>query len=106
MNRLLIAGMVAGVGAALVACVSIDPGDPPLVVSISHDGEICRVIVSGERVTSDRLTKVSRATRHRRAIVIYNKETPFKCVGGAVYALQRGGLAKIDAVIWDGVGDH
>jgi hypothetical protein len=61
-------------------------------------------VVSGERVSSDRLVEIARPQWRRRAVVIYDNGTPFKCVGATVSALQRAGLTKIDAVIWDGTG--
>lgn len=106
MRKLPIIGVMLGCGALLAACVSIRLNEPPLVVSVSRDGETCRIVVSGERVTSDRLFEIARPSWKRRVVVIYDRETPFKCVGGTIWTLQGAGLTKIDAVIWDGIGTH
>jgi len=106
MKKYVVAVGIIGSGLLFATSVGSRSYKPPLVVSVSLDGAACRVVVSGERVTSERLNELGRPASKRRAIVIYDKETPFKCVGSAIYALQRAGLTRIDAVIWDTSGDR
>jgi hypothetical protein len=106
MKKLVVAIGLLGGGALLATSARSRPYEQALVVSVSRDSDSCRVIVSGERVTSDRLVEIGRSARKRRAIVIYDKETPFKCVGDAISTLQRAGLTRIDAVIWDASGER
>jgi hypothetical protein len=74
----------------------------PLVVNVQGEGTGCYVGVNGAKVTSERLVQIARAERNRRAIVVFAKDAPYKCVGSAVVVLQQGGIAKIDVAPWFG----
>ena len=102
MKTPVLIGLLVGGAALLAACVRVERGGPPLVVSVKRDGDGCRVMVEGEAVTSDRLTDIGRSAKARRAIVLHDKDTPFKCIGGAVLTLQRAGLDRIHVAMWDG----
>jgi len=99
---MLFLGALSASPALLAACVQTRQEEPPLVVTARQDGDGCLVKVEGERVTSQRLLEIARRTSKRRAIVIFEKETPYKCTGGAIFTLQRAGIASVDAVAWDG----
>ncbi|WP_106639865.1 hypothetical protein [Allosphingosinicella vermicomposti] len=101
MNRLLLATTLAGSAALLGSCVRTAPAGVPLVVSAKRDGEGCLIIIEGERASSERLLEIGRATNKTRAIVIYFKDTPYKCLGGAIFTLQRAGIAFVDAAMAD-----
>ena len=103
MNKLFLLGALTGGAALLAACVQLREREPPLVVNVKRDGDGCRVTVEGERVTSDRLLEIGRGAARRRAIIVYAKDddTPYKCIGGAIYTLQRAGLATVDAAMLD-----
>jgi hypothetical protein len=102
MRKLLLLGVVSAGADFLAACVQTRQSSPALVISAKRDGDGCRVTVEGERVTSERLLEIGRSSPRRRAIVIYDKDTPYKCIGGAVFTLQRAGLASVEAVMWGG----
>lgn len=101
MRKLRLFGLLS-FGALLVACVQPRQSSPVLVVSVMRGGDGCHVTVEGESVTSERLLDIGRSSPQRRAIVIYDKDTPYKCIGGAIFTLQRAGLTSVDAVMWDG----
>ncbi len=102
MRKLLLVGVMSAGAALVAACLQKRQSSPALVVSAKGNGDGCRVTVDGERVTSERLLEIGRSSARRRAIVIYDKDTSYRCVGGAVFTLQRAGLASVDAVLWDG----
>ena len=102
MRRLLIF-VALGAGAALLAaCIRRREPGPLLVVSATRDGDGCRVLVQGERVTSERLREIGRRSPAPRAIVIYSDDTPYKCIGSSNLTLQRAGLASVEAVQREG----
>lgn len=98
-NRVLL--WVAGGAALLASCVATRTLGPPLVVSVKREGDGCQVSVQGERVTSDRLLEIGRAAAKRPGIVVYAKDAPYKCVGGAVFTLQRAGMMSVQVAMWD-----
>lgn len=102
MNKPPLYGTLACCAVLLTSCMQLERGAPPLVVNVKRDGEACRVTVEGERVTSDRLLEIGRSATKRRSIVLYDKDTPYKCIGGAIFTLQRAGLTTVDAAMWDG----
>lgn len=102
MGKLLIFVALAAGVALLSACVQLRQASPPLVVSAKRDGDGCRIMVDGEQVTSERLLEIGRNSGRRRAIVIFPKETPYRCIGGTIFTLQRAGLAPVEAVMWEG----
>ena len=102
MNKLLLFGLLLG-GAALIAgCIQVQSSASTLVVNVKRDGDGCHVSVNGERVTSDRLLEIGRNGRNRRAIVVFDKDTPYKCIGGAIFTLQRAGIPFVEPALWEG----
>ena len=57
--------------------------------------------VNGKRVTSDQLIELGRRVHDRRGIVLYDKNTPYKCTGSALVTLQGAGLTFVEAAMWD-----
>lgn len=106
MKKLIIAIGLASSGVLLATHAWSHPHESPLVVSVSPERDGCQFVISGERITSDRLVILARSARKRRGIVIYDKDTPYRCIGSAIYALQSAGLAQIDAVLWDRYGNR
>ena len=86
--------------AGLSACISVQSGTP-IVLSVKAEGDGCRVTVDGARMTSDQLLTLGRGSPNRRAIVLYDKSTPYKCTGAAIVTLQRAGLVSVEAAMWD-----
>jgi hypothetical protein len=101
MRKLLWAGLLVRGTMPLTACIQVQSGAPPLVVIAGGQGEGCRVTVNGERVTGDQLLALGRRAPGRRGIVLYDKDTPYKCTGAAIITLQRAGLTSVDSAMWD-----
>jgi hypothetical protein len=105
--RLIIAILAAAI--ALPGCVQFGSNQPPLVVNVKSESESCRVTVEREpfaqpldfiRVSQAQLLDIGRQTKARRAIVIYDVNVPYKCIGAAIVTLQEAGLT-VDAAVWD-----
>jgi hypothetical protein len=101
MKRLFLLGTLTGAGLLLASCIGFRERKPPLVVNVKRDGDGCYVTVGGERVTSDQLKEIARNSVSRRGIVVYDRDTPYRCIGGAIYTLQLGGLTPVDAAEWN-----
>jgi hypothetical protein len=58
----------------------------------------CRFEHGGRPVSSDELETLARswATRPRRATLMIVGDAPYRCIGFAVYTLQRTGFEKIE----------
>jgi hypothetical protein len=97
-HRLLM--MVAA--AALASCVHVENSAPALVVTAQREGEGCRITVEGERVGNDRLLAIGKQATNRLGIVLYDKDTPYRCLGGSIFTLQRAGLKRVEAAFWSG----
>ena len=100
-DKVFLLGLLTVGAGLLTSCVQLHERAPPLVVAVKRDGDGCRVTVNGERVTSGRLLEMGRSATRRRAIVLYVRDTPYKCIGGAVYTLQHAGLVNVDMAMWD-----
>lgn len=91
------------VAAILASCTNARSFEAPLVLSVQGKPEGCRVIYERREVTGEELLAIARGyAGAKRGVVIYNVDTPYRCIGGAIYTLQRGGLASVDAVLWEG----
>jgi|tagenome__1003787_1003787.scaffolds.fasta_scaffold20988896_4 hypothetical protein len=107
-NLGLIFAMLAGL-VVLGGCVQFRPDNPPLVVNVKSDGDNCRVTVQREhfaqpavfvRVNQGQLLEIGRQTKPRRAIVIFDVNAHYKCIGAAIVTLQEAGLA-VESAMWD-----
>ena len=88
------------------ACLCACAQTPPLQVSATGREQTCalrldNVDVSREALDPNRLRALGAAHR-RRAVVDTDPETPYRCVGGIIYDLQRAGF-RIVAVTVNGV---
>jgi hypothetical protein len=63
----------------------------PLLVTARRHGEACRIIAAGRRVTSDQFTHLAERWPSRRAVFRMQQDTPYRCVGGVIFTLQRFG---------------
>jgi hypothetical protein len=61
----------------------------------------CRAMVEGKRVTSEELFGLARRDFHRRGVIVYDKSTPYECIGATIFTLQRAGLMLVEAAMWD-----
>ncbi|QAY75185.1 hypothetical protein [Sphingosinicella sp. BN140058] len=101
MKKTIMPGFLFGSAALLTSCLREGQDAAQLVLNVKRDGGGCRVMLQGERVTSERLMEIGRQAKTRRAIVLHDKETPYKCIGGAVFTLQRAGINRVDVAVWD-----
>ena len=93
----------------LSACVQLGYGDPPLVVNVRANGEECRVAVARPSTTQPpvfatvhqhELLDLARRERSRRAIVVFDLNAPYKCIGAAILTMQEAGK-MVDLATWD-----
>ena len=95
-------GAIATV-ALLIGCAA---QTPPLSARVSRAGDGCLVEVEGRRfdhptATGDELLAFIETWPNRRAVLNMDPDTPYRCVGGTIFTLQRAGF-KIDTLV-DGV---
>lgn len=80
------------------ACATPMP-PPPIVATASRNGDGCRVRIDGRAYPDfEAPTAAARAWRGRRAEVRGDIDTPYRCIGGAVFALQRAGIKRVTFV--------
>lgn len=95
--------LAAGLLLALVAgCAQT----PPLVVRANGNGASCTVTVNGdmffeEDFTEARLQRL-RDEHGRRIVLDSGAETPYRCIGGAIFNLQRAGFDLVSVQV-DGI---
>ena len=68
----------------------------PMVVTVQQVGNACYLKLNSAHVTFDVLLKSARRQRGRRAVVVFGKDAPYKCVGAAIITLQQAGVMDID----------
>jgi hypothetical protein len=67
-------------------------------VKVRGPASSCSIEVAGRTVTTDELLTIGRheATKGRRAHIDSNmEETPYRCLGGVIYTLQRAGFRDV-----------
>jgi len=79
---------------------------PPLAVRASGEGETCTVRINNEELSSDeldaeRLRALAKA-HGKRMSVDASPQTPYRCIGGVVFNLQRAGFRVVSLTV-DGV---
>ena len=89
--------------AALTACTGPAPEpepEPPVEVRLVRDGSRfgCRAEVAGKALTEEALLAAARGWRERGARVVGTPETPYKCLGGTIFILQRAGIKRVGFV--------
>lgn len=96
--RLLTAWMFIAASVALTGCVKRAERNA-FVVTVRAAANGCSIWVAGSEVTLDRLSGISRRQieQTRRVRVEYDEETPYRCIGAAIYTLQRAGFESVDA---------
>lgn len=71
-------------------------GPQSLVVKIQQVNDACYVTLDGLNVTFDALKERAKRERHRPAVIVYDKDAPYKCIGAAIITLQEAGVMRID----------
>jgi len=84
---------------AALACASAGcstrPPESRIALSIATVEGECRFVAEGRSMSLEALTAAAAAWRRRGVYIAQTLETPYKCFGGAVFALQRAGVKKI-----------
>lgn len=81
--RMTIVLLIAA-AATLTSCIGSRSFKAPLVLSVRAKPDGCRVIFERKEVTSDELLALARSSAGaRRAVVINDVDTPYRCIGGA-----------------------
>jgi biopolymer transport protein ExbD len=78
--------------AALAACAT--PA-PPLTVAVHDVGGQCRYEADGRTLTLDSLLRAGRRWSGRSISVRADGNAPYRCIGAAIFALQRAGAARV-----------
>ena len=83
---------------AAAACSTARPAPPAPRVNLSAEvvGDECRFHADGQSMTLDELIVAADAWRRRGVHLDATVDTPYKCIGGAIFALQRAGVKRID----------
>jgi hypothetical protein len=89
-------------GLALSSCVARGSGQAPLVANVAPEGDGCRVTVDEQRVTQRQLLDIARRSPGRHGIVVFARNSPYKCIGAAIFTMQQAGLQSVDAASWNG----
>jgi hypothetical protein len=93
----------------LSGCVQLGYRDPPLIVNIRANGEECRVSAARPSSTQPpvfttvhqpELLAMAVREKARRAIVVYDLNAPYKCLGAAIITMQQAGK-MVDLAAWD-----
>jgi len=102
MKRLLVFGALAGAATLTAIAAPARRSQLPLVVNVTIVGDRCQTTVDGNEVTSSQLLELGRTAKRRRAIVVFDKKAPYRCIGRAMFDLQGAGLTNIDTALWTG----
>ena len=63
-----------------------------LSITAANDGDGCLLMVGGRRLTSEQFTEIARTWPNRRVSLNIAPQTQYRCVGGALFTLQRYGF--------------
>lgn len=84
----------------MVAGCSSTTQEAPFLVSVEGPAKPCAIAVGGNAVTTDQLLDIARreVSKGKAARVMGGNETPYRCIGGVIYTLQRAGFTKVEFV--------
>ncbi len=80
--------LLAGCGQPPAAAVPV----AEVHVRGGHDGAPCVTEAGGRRIATAELPALARNWRGREAMMVFDVNTPYRCVGGVIYELQRAGV--------------
>lgn len=103
MRRSIMLKLAAGLLLALVAgCAQTSP----LVVRVTGNDASCTFTVNGEVFSEEDFTEARlqrlREAHHSRLLLDSGAETPYRCLGGAIFNLQRAGFNLVSVQV-DGI---
>jgi hypothetical protein len=71
----------------------------PLEVVVRGPASACTIEIGGRKLTPDELLAIGRAQAKsgRQAHIVSDMaNTPYRCIGGAIFTLQRAGFKDVD----------
>jgi biopolymer transport protein ExbD len=71
---------------------------PPFRVMVRGPASSCSIEVDGHKVTTDELLAIARPEAKSGRLAHLDTDmgqTPYRCIGGAIYTLQRAGFTKV-----------
>ena len=79
-------------------------GPGPLPVVVARAGEGCAIEMAGRRFGyeesgGERMRSLAIAWPSRRAVLNMTADTPYRCIGGVIYALQHARFQRIDLLV-------
>jgi hypothetical protein len=80
---------------AVTGCAAARPSPPPVRVTVTMVADECRLEAEGRSLTLATLPAAARAWRQRGAFLKAGTDTPYRCFGGALFALQKTGVKRI-----------
>lgn len=90
-------GASPGLGLATTACTPQD-GGPGVNLNVGGTGSAeapCFVEVDGRRIGAEQLATAAHRWRGREVHLRADVQTPYRCMGGVIYELQRAGVERI-----------
>jgi hypothetical protein len=96
-------GMAAGLASLLL--LSCSHQHSILDIRVSRSGSACLIEAGGSRFSdaggaNAELLAFARAWNGRSAVVRAERDAPYRCIGGTIYALQLAGFDRIRGPIW------
>jgi hypothetical protein len=88
------APVVGALSLASTACSALPP-EGPVHLSFGMAGEECRFETEERSMGIEALTAAAGAWRRRGVHLDATLATPYKCLSGAIFALQRAGVKRI-----------
>ena len=88
--------------AFLAGAAFFPPGcanDPPVLLQVGGGGDRpCFARLEGRLISAQALEALGRRWRERGVQLAGDMSTPYRCMGGIIYALQRAGVERIGFV--------
>jgi biopolymer transport protein ExbD len=85
------------------SCLCACAQTAPLNVAATGRGHACSLRVNGVEVSRDALDlnrlRSAAATHRNRAVIDTDQETPYRCIGGVIFDLQRAGFQVVTVTV-------
>jgi hypothetical protein len=107
-SAVLLSIVVTGL-VVLGGCAQYPSTSHPIVVNVKSEGDVCFVSLARDpyarplefiRVHQDQLRHIRREVQTHRAILVYDVNAQYKCIGATIITLQQAGF-DVDVAAWD-----
>jgi hypothetical protein len=68
---------------------------PPIILHVARGADACRIDYNGRQLTDDQLLVLARSWRGRGVRIEGERNTPYKCIGGTLFTVQRAGVKDV-----------